>query len=71
MEMMYTIITNALREMNLDKQYNSTDYLNFFCLGNRELKKPETLRESQSSGQVYHKYEKCMYFNSTYVYREP
>ena len=67
MEMMYTIITNALKEMNLDKQYNSTDFLNFFCLGNRELKKPETLRESQSSGriQVYLKYEKCMYPSSS------
>ncbi|KAL6648909.1 hypothetical protein ACP70R_013133 [Stipagrostis hirtigluma subsp. patula] len=36
MEMMYAIIYRALKEVGLDGQYEPQDYLNFFCLGNRE-----------------------------------
>ena len=36
MEMMYTLIAEALKEERLDGIHHPTDYLNFFCLGNRE-----------------------------------
>ncbi|XP_047329157.1 phospholipase D beta 1-like isoform X1 [Impatiens glandulifera] len=36
MQMMYDVIYNALQEVGLDNQYEPQDYLNFFCLGNRE-----------------------------------
>jgi len=34
--MMYEIIYKALKEVGLDGKYEPQDYLNFFCLGNRE-----------------------------------
>ncbi|ERN19431.1 hypothetical protein AMTRI_Chr09g42570 [Amborella trichopoda] len=37
MQMMYEIIYKALEEMGLEKTYQPQDYLNFFCLGNREI----------------------------------
>ncbi|XP_062074177.1 phospholipase D gamma 1-like [Humulus lupulus] len=36
MEMMYEMIYDALREVGLENTYEPQDYLNFFCLGNRE-----------------------------------
>ena len=36
MEMMYEMIYEALKEVGLDNKYEPQDYLNFFCLGNRE-----------------------------------
>ncbi|KAL2235254.1 phospholipase D beta 1 [Sesamum indicum] len=36
MQMMYETIYKALEEMGLEKEYEPQDYLNFFCLGNRE-----------------------------------
>ncbi|CAN0841574.1 Phospholipase D beta 1 [Linum grandiflorum] len=36
MQMMYETIYNALVEVGLDTKYEPQDYLNFFCLGNRE-----------------------------------
>ncbi|KAL3619342.1 Phospholipase D beta 1 [Castilleja foliolosa] len=36
MQMMYETIYKALEEMGLEKEYEPSDYLNFFCLGNRE-----------------------------------
>ncbi|PWZ55264.1 Phospholipase D beta 1 [Zea mays] len=36
MQMMYEIIYKALKEVGLDGTYEPQDYLNFFCLGNRE-----------------------------------
>jgi phospholipase D1/2 len=36
MQMMYEIIYKALKEAGLDGTYEPQDYLNFFCLGNRE-----------------------------------
>ncbi|KAH7664618.1 Phospholipase D family protein [Dioscorea alata] len=36
MQMMYEIIYKALKEVGLEDQYEPQDYLNFFCLGNRE-----------------------------------
>ena len=38
MEMMYKRIANALEKMGVLGQESPTDYLNFFCLGNRESK---------------------------------
>ncbi|XP_010272594.1 PREDICTED: phospholipase D beta 1-like [Nelumbo nucifera] len=37
MEMMYETIYKALEEVGLEKTYVPEDYLNFFCLGNREV----------------------------------
>ncbi|XP_047329162.1 phospholipase D beta 1-like [Impatiens glandulifera] len=38
MKMMYDVIYKALQEVGLDNQYEPQDYLNFFCLGNRETR---------------------------------
>lgn len=35
--MMYEMIYTALVEVGLHEQYKPEDYLNFFCLGNREV----------------------------------
>lgn len=37
MQMMYEMIYKALEEVGLHKIYEPQDYLNFFCLGNREV----------------------------------
>ncbi|OIV94369.1 hypothetical protein TanjilG_25431 [Lupinus angustifolius] len=37
MQMMYETIYKALQEAGLDNVYEPQDYLNFFCLGNREI----------------------------------
>lgn len=37
MQMMYETVYKALQEAGLDNQYEPQDYLNFFCLGNREI----------------------------------
>ncbi|KAK1653609.1 hypothetical protein QYE76_071414 [Lolium multiflorum] len=50
MQMMYEIIYRALKEMGLDGKYEPQDYLNFFCLGNREAEEtPSTSSGSFSS----------------------
>lgn len=36
MQMMYETIYKALVEVGLEEAYTPQDYLNFFCLGNRE-----------------------------------
>ncbi|KAI3743942.1 hypothetical protein L1987_57014 [Smallanthus sonchifolius] len=36
MQMMYETIYNALLEVGLEEAHSPQDYLNFFCLGNRE-----------------------------------
>lgn len=36
MQMMYETIYRALKEVGLENTYEPQDYLNFFCLGNRE-----------------------------------
>jgi phospholipase D1/2 len=35
MQMMYEVIANELKSMNLENSHPQ-DYLNFYCLGNRE-----------------------------------
>ncbi|XXG67283.1 hypothetical protein AAC387_Pa06g0667 [Persea americana] len=37
MQMMYETVYKALEEAGLEKKYVPQDYLNFFCLGNREV----------------------------------
>ncbi|KAJ7944851.1 Phospholipase D [Quillaja saponaria] len=37
MQMMYEVIYKALQEAGLENKYEPQDYLNFFCLGNREV----------------------------------
>ncbi|KAL5210828.1 hypothetical protein ABZP36_006451 [Zizania latifolia] len=50
MQMMYEIIHRALKEVGLDDRYEPQDYLNFFCLGNRETEdSPSTSSESCSA----------------------
>ncbi|KAJ4832239.1 Phospholipase D beta 1 [Turnera subulata] len=48
MEMMYETIYKALVEVGLENTYEPQDYLNFFCLGNREALD----RESSLNGQT-------------------
>lgn len=36
MQMMYETIYKALVEVGLENMFSPQDYLNFFCLGNRE-----------------------------------
>ncbi|CAL5187564.1 unnamed protein product [Lathyrus oleraceus] len=43
MQMMYATIYKALEEAGLENQYEPQDYLNFFCLGNRELSDNESI----------------------------
>ncbi|XP_051130109.1 phospholipase D gamma 1-like [Andrographis paniculata] len=43
MQMMYETIYNALVEMGLERDYEPQDYLNFFCLGNREVAAGESI----------------------------
>lgn len=39
MEMMYSDVAEALRARGISGDFNLRDYLNFFCLGNREVKR--------------------------------
>lgn len=36
MQMMYKVVAKALQDSGLSKSYHPQDYLNFYCLGNRE-----------------------------------
>lgn len=40
MKMMYETVYKALVEMGLEDAFVPQDYLNFFCLGNREAPDP-------------------------------
>ncbi|MQM13807.1 hypothetical protein Taro_046734 [Colocasia esculenta] len=40
MEMMYEMVTKAIDEAGLRGRAHPCDYLNFFCLGNREVEQP-------------------------------
>ncbi|KAI7998368.1 Phospholipase D beta 1 [Camellia lanceoleosa] len=43
MQMMYETIYKALVEVGLENEYTPQDYLNFFCLGNREVASSDSL----------------------------
>ncbi|KAG6497518.1 phospholipase D gamma 1-like [Zingiber officinale] len=47
MQMMYEIIYTALKEAGLHDTYQPQDYLNFFCLGNREA--PDLANDNQNA----------------------
>ncbi|KAL6536501.1 Phospholipase D beta 1 [Orobanche gracilis] len=49
MQMMYETIYKALEEVGLEKEYEPSDYLNFFCLGNREAEVTGSKPDSGSS----------------------
>ncbi|KAK2375643.1 phospholipase D gamma [Trifolium repens] len=52
MQMMYKTIYRALVEAGLENEYEPQDYLNFFCLGNRELSDNEnTSKTVKLTGQ--------------------
>lgn len=57
MQMMYETIYKALEEMGMEREYEPQDYLNFFCLGNREAEvpgaKPDTKSTSGNTPQVH------------------
>lgn len=46
---MYGVIYKALVEAGLDKAYEPQDYLNFFCLGNREAQDGEGVPQAKIS----------------------
>ncbi|KAK3006978.1 hypothetical protein RJ639_015579, partial [Escallonia herrerae] len=48
MQMMYEVIYSALEEVGLEKKYEPQDYLNFFCLGNREAQGGEGSSAAQN-----------------------
>lgn len=48
MQMMYETVYKALQEAGLDNEYTPQDYLNFFCLGNREA--PDDQNAINSAG---------------------
>lgn len=51
MEMMYDTIYKTLKEVGLDNKYEPQDYLNFFCLGNREVSDGEdSLKSGRANG---------------------
>lgn len=52
MQMMYETIYRALKEEGLDDLYEPQDYLNFFCLGNREVADSPSTSNSTSTPQV-------------------
>ncbi|KAL9265117.1 Phospholipase D beta 1-like protein [Drosera capensis] len=57
MQMMYEIIFQALVEVGLQNKYEPQDYLNFFCLGTREVPdehstKPNTSSSADNSPQA-------------------
>ncbi|OMO89630.1 C2 calcium-dependent membrane targeting [Corchorus capsularis] len=49
MQMMYDIIYKALVEVGLEKKYEPQDFLNFFCLGNREAVQGGEYLEAKTS----------------------
>uniref|UniRef100_M8BAU5 Phospholipase D n=1 Tax=Aegilops tauschii TaxID=37682 RepID=M8BAU5_AEGTA len=55
MQMMYEIIYKALKDTGLNGSYDPQDYLNFFCLGNREAVENAAFSEafSHTNPQIY------------------
>lgn len=44
--MMYNVIYKALEEAGLEDTYEPQDYLNFFCLGNRDAEDLEGMSDA-------------------------
>ncbi|KAL2547373.1 Phospholipase D beta 1 [Forsythia ovata] len=52
MQMMYETIYKALVEVGLENEYEPQDYLNFFCLGNREAQDIGSSNAKSSGGNT-------------------
>ncbi|KZV41614.1 phospholipase d beta [Dorcoceras hygrometricum] len=52
MQMMYETIYKALVEVGLEDAYSPQDYLNFYCLGNREALNPNDQFESPAAANT-------------------
>ncbi|KAB1217159.1 Phospholipase D beta 1 [Morella rubra] len=52
MQMMYEMVYKALKEVGLENKYEPQDYLNFFCLGNREAPDRELSLATKKSTSV-------------------
>ncbi|KAA8522329.1 hypothetical protein F0562_013310 [Nyssa sinensis] len=81
MQMMYEVIYKALEQEGLENKYEPQDYLNFFCLGNREaedredtsyagnstaLKTPQALTQKNRRFMIY-VHSKGMIVDDEYV----
>ena len=62
---MYGVIYKALVEMGLDKTYEPQDYLNFFCLGNREAQDAGVPQAKNSNGTSTPQVSLAYYFLSS------
>ncbi|KAL8150461.1 hypothetical protein V2J09_020269 [Rumex salicifolius] len=66
MQMMYEIIYKALLEVGLHDKYEPQDYLNFFCLGNREVNEEcgtsEAARLTDSPQDLSKKFRRFMIY---------
>ncbi|CAL5329748.1 unnamed protein product [Camellia sinensis] len=66
MAMMYKIIAEALEKEGLSDKYHPQDYLNFYCLGNREASSPESPQTNQppenSALRLAEKYRRFMIY---------
>ncbi|CAL5442315.1 unnamed protein product [Camellia sinensis] len=56
-QMMYEEIYKALEEVGLEKKYEPQDYLNFFCLGNREARDREDTSDAGNATTKNHSQE--------------
>lgn len=52
MQMMYETIYKALVDIGLENEYEPQDYLNFFCLGNREAQDIGSSNAKSSGGNT-------------------
>lgn len=70
MQMMYETIHKALGEVGLEDAYSPQDYLNFYCLGNREILDACDLSESHTSNtpQVLHSLS-CLKYYDSFLYK--
>lgn len=47
--MMYGIIAEALEKAGLAEAHHPQDYLNFYCLGKREIPSPDSMSHHQDN----------------------
>lgn len=65
MQMMYEVIYKALEEVGLEKTYEPQDYLNFFCLGNKEAQdgnKTKDVERAKSPQVLSQKHRRFMIY---------
>ncbi|KAF4394506.1 hypothetical protein F8388_020331 [Cannabis sativa] len=49
MAMMYSVIAQAIKNAGLSDQHHPQDYLNFFCLGKREVSSSRRSKPTENS----------------------